>query len=113
MSSREQFERRQRVSREALEKMASLRLPQDADESFYAAMREGLLDAGATDAEIDGAAVHCVTIVVESMRPEWEEERRDQFELIATYLACTAMVVRLGKGDSFIAIQFTDRPRVH
>ena len=48
-----------------------------------------------------------------SLRPEWEEERWDQFELIAHHLGCTDMIVSLGKGDSFIAIQFPDRPRVH
>ena len=54
-----------------------------------------------------------MVIVVECMRPEWEDERRDQFELIAHHLASADMVVSHGEGDSYIQVQLPNRPRVH
>jgi hypothetical protein len=109
----EETKRRRHVSKATREKLATLRLPREADESFYAGLRECLLAAGATEADLDGVAAGCVVIVVECMRPEWEDERRDQFELIAHHLACADMVVSLGEGDSYIQIQFPNRARVH
>ncbi len=85
--------RLRRVAKTAREKLETLRLPREADERFYAVVRECLLAAGATGADIDGVAAGCVVIVVECLRPEWEEGRRDQFELIAHHLACTDMIV--------------------
>jgi hypothetical protein len=108
----ERFVRWQQVSQAAFEQLRSRSLGEtDVDEAFYAALRECLLAAGATDGDIDIMAAHFVTVAV-GLWPEWDD-RQAQFELIATYLACTDMVVRLGAGDSFIAVQFPDRPRVH
>jgi hypothetical protein len=105
------MERWQQLARAALERMDALRLSDELDESFYEALRESLVAAGATDAEIDAMAAWLVTKIV-----EWTGTRSDaryeQFELIVDHLACSTMRVCLGKADAFVSVEFPNRPRL-
>jgi hypothetical protein len=112
MTPRERFERWQRVLRGALQAIDALDLPDELDESFWAAMREAMLAAGATDAEIDALAAHFVAYVVEHTAAE-SDERWEQFELITQHLSCTDMHVRIVKGDAFVFVEFPSRQRIH
>jgi hypothetical protein len=106
----EVLERWRRVALMAHERMQRLHLP-ELDESFWEALRESMLAAGATDREIDGLAAYFVTFVVQSSKPG-DELRAEQIELIARHLACADMTVRLGKADSFVSVEFPNRPRI-
>jgi hypothetical protein len=70
-----------------------------------------MLAADATDAEIDALAAWLVTTIVE-WTPAGSGERDEQFELIVDHLACTRMRVCLGKADSFVSVEFPNRPRL-
>ena len=75
----------------------------EGDESFYAALRESALAAGATD--IDAIATDVVSAVVECTADD-PEERRLQFELIVLHLSCTDMTVRIRPDDSVRRLSF-------
>jgi hypothetical protein len=97
--TREVSERRQRVLRAGLEKMGTLRLSGDPDESFYDALRESVLAAGATDADIDALATYVVDSIVEQTADD-PENRRLQFELIALHLSCADMIICPGRAST-------------
>ena len=40
-------------------------------------------------------------------------ERQDLIERIAEHVACTSMVVRIGRRDDYVAVEFPDRPTIH
>lgn len=111
VTSLERFERWQRVLRAALEKMEACQ-HSALDEAFWSQLRAAMLSAGATETEIDALAAHQVCCVVEWTAHD-SEERQYQFELIAEHLSCTDMFVRIGKGDSFVKVDFPARPKVH
>ena len=64
MTDREHIERWQLVLRVALERMDALRLIDELDESFYEALREFLIAAGATQGEIDTLVHVLITFIV-------------------------------------------------
>jgi hypothetical protein len=82
------------------------------DESFYDALRESLVAAGATEAEIDVIAQLFITWVVENTEPD-SEERVSQFELITEHLARTKVRITLNQADTVLTVEFPNRPRPH
>jgi hypothetical protein len=82
------------------------------DEYFWSLMREAMLAACATDGEIDALAAHFIVWTVENTVPR-SEERRGQIELIADSLACTAVTVGIGGGDTHVRVEFPSRESVH
>jgi hypothetical protein len=59
------LEHYQQVLRSAFERMHRQRHT-ELDESFWQAMRQSLVAAGATDSEIDSVAAYMVTVIVEA-----------------------------------------------
>jgi hypothetical protein len=104
------FERRQRLLQLAAEKIEALRLG-DADEVFYAALRESLLAAGATDADIDALADYLARGVVEWTADD-PDERHSQLELLGRHLARTDMDVHIRNNVTVLRIDFPSRPTV-
>jgi hypothetical protein len=88
-----------------------LHLSGEADESFWTQIREALVEAGATDREIDRLAGFLVRVVIEGSTPG-SEERCDRLELLVNHLAQTDMTVRIGKNDSYIDVDFPSRPKL-
>jgi hypothetical protein len=85
--------------------------PVDAD--FWAAIRETVLAAGATDTDIDILAVYFVVFVVEGTDSTDRDEREYQLELLARHFTCTDMTIRIGRSEDRIAVEFPSRPRIH
>ena len=50
--------------------------------------------------------------VVVECTPGDRERRREQCELIGVHLARTDMSIRIGKGDSYVQVEFPSRPKV-
>jgi hypothetical protein len=111
LTPRESFERRQRILRAALDTMEKLRLTDDLDESFWDALRQSVLAAGGTDADLDGLASYFICFVVEATGDQ--DVREQQFELIAKHLCCTDMRIRIGKGERSMSIEYPNRQRIH
>jgi hypothetical protein len=82
----------------------------EADESFWAQIREALVEAGATDREIDRLAGFLVRVVIEGSTPG-SEERCERLELLVNHLARADMTVRIGKDESYIEVDFPSRPK--
>ena len=83
----------------------------DLGETFYEALRESVLLAGAIDGEIDAVAQLFITAVVEGTEPD-SEERVSQFELITDHLACTRVRICLNQADTVLSVEFPYRQRV-
>ena len=98
----------QRIWRVAFERLDRLHLSGDTDEDFWSQLRDGLLAGGATDNDLCGAAAFFVTFVVENTKPH-SEERDWQFDLICQHLCRSKMVIKIGRDDSFISVEFPDR----
>ena len=109
-TDRARLARAQSVIRKALARMADKR-HSEMDQSFYSDWRQSLLDAGATETEIEAQALFFVTRVMEETTPADAEFRREQLELIAHHLACTEMHVRISKDDQCMRVDFPDRPK--
>jgi hypothetical protein len=57
-------------------------------------------------------AVYLVLLAIpESERGSFDRE--EHFERSAERVACTSMVVRIDRGDDYVAAEFPDRPLIH
>ena len=83
-----------------------------ADETFHDELRAAMLSAGATEGEIDVLAVFQVNRVVECTDAR-SEARHEQIEWIARRLSRTDMIVRIGKDDASVQVEFPSRSQVH
>ena len=82
------------------------------DDEYCAAWRTAMLAAGGTERDMDVLAVFLVLLVIADTE-RGSSERQDLIERIAEHVACTSMVVRIGRGDDYVAVEFLDRPRIH
>jgi len=82
------------------------------DDEYCAAWRTAMLAAGGTERDMDVLAVFLVLLVIADTE-RGSSERQDLIERIAEHVACTSMVVRIGPGDDYVAVEFPDRPRIH
>ena len=82
------------------------------DDEYCAAWRTAMLAAGGTERDMDVLAVFLVLLVIADTE-RGSSERQDLIERIAEHVACTSMVVRIGRGDDCVAVEFPDRPRIH
>ena len=82
------------------------------DDEYCAAWRTAMLAAGGTERDMDVLAVFLVLLVVADTE-RGSSERQDLIERIAEHVACTSMVVRIGRGDDYVAVEFPDRTRIH
>ena len=73
--------------------------------------RAALLEAGATDGDLEALASWLVGHVVEA-RPDDREGRRYQFELIARHFVVADMTVRVTEDGHVCAVDFPSRPTV-
>jgi hypothetical protein len=71
-----------------------------------------MLAAGATERDLDVLAVLLVLRVILHTKRD-SPDRGDLIECIVRHVAGTSMVVRIGRGDDYVAVEFPDRPHVH
>jgi hypothetical protein len=71
-----------------------------------------MVAAGGTERDIDVLAVFLVLLVIADTECG-SFDRQDLIERIADHIACTSMVVRIGQGDDYLAVEFPDRPLIH
>jgi hypothetical protein len=82
------------------------------DDYFYEMLRESMVRAGATDAEIDSMAAWIVACIVKSTEAG-SVERHEQFDLIVEHFCCTSMRIALGNAGGVVRVEFPERPRTH
>ena len=103
-------ERWERIILATLDRLDALRLSDELDVSFYEALHESLIIAGATEFEIDSVTALLIMGAVENTEPG-SEERATQFELITDHLARTKVRISLNRADTVLKTEFPDRPR--
>jgi len=95
----------QAVVRRAYPHLLALRGPWcgTIDDEYCAAWRSAMLAAGGTERDIDVLAVYMVLLAIAETE-RGSSDRQDLIERIAEHVAGTSMVVRIGRGDDYVAL---------